>query len=132
MRLYSSTPLSCFQVIQAFHTAHLNPRMWQNYYFYYISSIKPLIISTQSPLENLKNNNKYYCYDKYCRNNDLEIFGNIRESITILNKNMDYNTTSIYVPKIILPNDIIIIHKSLADLNRPMTSKYYYPNSFGM
>ena len=126
MRLYSNKLLSWPQIIHAFQAGRLYSGRWQNYYFYRVSRIQPIVITTHSPLEFLQENNQYYCYDKYIRNKNLEEFENIRESVTLHNQEMDYNENWIYVPKFVAAEDIIVIHNDLARGYPSVTSKYYY------
>lgn len=111
MRLYSNKLLSWPQMLHAFQAGRLYTGRWQNYYFYRVSRVQPLVITTHSPLEFLQENNQYYCYEKYNRNKTLEGFENICESVFLQNQEMDYNETWIYVPKMINKNDIIVVQR---------------------
>ncbi len=87
MRLYSNTLLSWPKTLHLFQVARLYPGQWQNYYIYHIQNIKPLCITTHSPIEFLQENHQYYCYDKYDRNKKLENYDNIFEMASVYNKN---------------------------------------------
>ena len=110
MRLYSNTILSWPQVLHAFQVARVYPGRWHHFFFYKIQTIKPLILTTHSPIELLQENCKYYCYDKYYRDKRLEKYGNTVVSANIHNKQLGLGEeTWIYIPKIAEVDDIIVI-----------------------
>jgi hypothetical protein len=110
MRLYSNTILTWPQVVHAFQIARLYPGNWNNYYFYRIKRVQPLILHTNSPVGLLQENYQYYCYTNYLRDKKLEMIGNKRNSVTVQNQEMDYNETFIYVPKSLGVDDVIVLH----------------------
>ncbi len=67
MKLYSSTLLTWPQVLHLFQAGRLYPGRWQNYYFYKVLKVDPLLLYTHSPLSHLMENRQYYCYNKYHR-----------------------------------------------------------------
>ena len=110
MRIYSNTHLSWPQVIHVFQIARLYPGRWQNYYFYKINHVQPYILTTNSPLELLQENCKYYCYDRYLRDKRLEEYGNRFEMLSIANKEPEFGVeTWGYLPKVSCANDIIVV-----------------------
>jgi hypothetical protein len=115
MRIYSNTLLSWPQVIHVFQAARLHPRRWLNYYFYKINHVQPYVLTTNSPIELLQENCQYYCYDKYHRDQRLEVYGNRFEMISVANKESYFGVeTWGYIPKVAGANDIILIHNDLA------------------
>jgi hypothetical protein len=115
MRIYSNTVLSWPQVIHVFQIARLYPGRWQNYYFYKINRVQPYILNTNSPLELLQENCKYYCYEKYTRDKHLEEFGNRFEILSVPNKGSEVGSkTWGYIPKVACANDIIVVQNDTA------------------
>jgi hypothetical protein len=110
MRIFSNIPLSWPQVLHVSQAARLSPGRWHNYYLYKLTHVRPHILTTNSPLELLRENCQYYCYDKYHRDQRLEQFGNEFTMISINGKKADFGIeTWGYIPKTVEPNDIISI-----------------------
>lgn len=110
MRIFSNVPLSWLQVLHVSHAARLSPGRWHNYYFYKLIQVRPHILTTNSPLELLRENWQFHCYDKYYRDHRLEQFGNEFTLISINGKEPDFGIeTWGYIPKNAVPNDIISI-----------------------
>jgi len=120
MRIYSNTLLSWTESLHIFQAARLYHGIFRNYNIYKINVIKPLILTTDSPIELLEENCQYYCYDRYYRNKYLEQFGNTFELASIINKKAEFEKeTCVYIPKMAEVNNIIVIRNDII---------YGYPN----
>lgn len=127
MRIYSNTLLSWPNVLHVSQTARIYPGRWLNYYYYKISNIEPLVLTTHSPIELLQENCKYYCYDKYYRDKRPEIFGNTFQIINISNQESDFPKELWgYTPKVATINDIIVIKNNINN----GTPSIYTPSLF--
>lgn len=114
MRIYSNTILSWPQVLHVSQVARLYSGKWLNYNFYKIQKTSPLIITTNSSIEYLEKNCKYYCYNRYYRDEEFEQYGNILKYCTTNNTKDKFCTeTSIYIPKLAVCNDIIVFHNDI-------------------
>lgn len=117
MRIYSNTLLSWPQVLHVSQATRLYTGKWLNYNFYKIHNTRPLIITTNSPIEHLEENWKYYCYNRYYRDEEFEHYGNTLEPCTIINKNKTNDKfcteIPIYIPKLAGYNDIIVFYNDL-------------------
>jgi hypothetical protein len=114
MRIYSNILLSWPQVLHVAQAARLYPGRWQNYYFYRIKYTDPtLVLKTYSPIELLQENSKYYCYDRYNRDQQLEKFGNELKMVHIHNNQPTFSESYVYTPKNIDINDILVIQSDI-------------------
>lgn len=115
MRIYSNTILSWPSVLHTFQAARIYPGQWYHCYFYKIQTINPLILTTNSPIELLQENCKYYCYNKYHRDKCIEQYGNTFVSVNIHNKQLGLGEeTWIYIPKYAEVDDVIAICNDVA------------------
>jgi hypothetical protein len=115
MRLYSNTILSWTQTLHVFQIARLYTGRWHNYYFYKIINTKPIVLTTHSPIELLRENHQYYCYDKYYRDPRLETYGNSFEMVSVYNKKYQMCEEDwAHIPKLITEDDIIVVRNDLA------------------
>jgi hypothetical protein len=110
MKLYSNIILSWPQMLHLSQRARIYSGKWNDYYFYKILQINPIIIHTYSPIELLQENIDYYCYNKYQRFKHLEEFGNKVEIITINDNKINSNKFYAYLPRTAVTNDVILIH----------------------
>jgi hypothetical protein len=99
MRIYSNKLLSLPHIIHTLNTKPLISGRYGNLYVFHIHNIQPLIITSYSS-NLLQDNRKYYCYDNFYRNKHIEKLGNTSEIISEI---------PIYIPKTIMPNDVIIV-----------------------
>lgn len=97
MRIYSNKLLSLPHIIHALKLPTAG--RCGNLYFFHIQHIQPLMITAYSS-KLLQDNRKYYCYDNYYRNKQVEKLGNTSEIISEI---------PIYIPKNIMTNDVIIV-----------------------
>lgn len=100
MRVFSNTLIEWPEIYHVFQSAKLNLEPWQNYYFYRIRKVHPLILSTHSDLTLLKPSRQFYSYIQY----ELTTFGG--PLITCRRKIQD---TRVYIPSCICVNDVIVI-----------------------
>jgi hypothetical protein len=111
MRIYSNTLLSKPIVFHIFQANYLYPGQLLNYYVYRVEMREPVVLLqyTYSPIELLKENNKFYCYEHYQRNQYLEQFDNKLEMGHIQHSEPTFTENYIYVPERLSHNDIIVI-----------------------
>lgn len=107
MRIHSNTLLSWPQILHVSQAARLSRNSWLNYHFYKIQKTRPLIITTNSPIEYLEENCQYYLYENYYHNSELN-YGNTYEHCSYINKNK-LTEAWIYIPKNTQYNDIIVL-----------------------
>jgi len=121
MRIYSNKLLSLPHIIHTLNTKPLISGRYGNLYFFHIQHIQPLIITAYSS-KLLQDNRKYYCYDNFYRNKYIEKLGNTSEIISEI---------PIYIPKPIMPNDVIIVSddnpSEYPSLTVPAWLKIYSP-----
>ena len=100
MRIYSNKLLSLPHIIHTLHNAKPpTAGRWGNLYFFHIQQIQPLIITAYSS-NLLEENRKYYCYDNFYRNKQVEKLGNTFKIISEI---------PVYIPKASMTNDVIIV-----------------------
>ena len=99
MRIYSNNLLSLPHIIHTLHNAKQPIKRCGNLYFFHIQQIQPLKITAYSS-NLLQDNRKYYCYDNFYRNKQVEKLGNTYEMIS---------ETPVYIPKASMSNDIIVV-----------------------
>jgi hypothetical protein len=110
MRIYSKTLLTWPLTIHVSQAARIYPGKWHNYSFYLVKLTHPtIILHSYSPLEFLEENSPFYCYERYYRNESLELFGNKKVLASIQNNKYSSTENYIYVPKNIAINDIIAV-----------------------
>jgi hypothetical protein len=124
MRIYSNTLLTWPSPLYIFQASRIYNTQWFNYYFYKIDNIKPLHITTNSPIELLQHNYQYYCYDKYYRHKRLEQYDNTLELINIHNRH-SLRKLWIYIPKMVEMNDIIVLHLNQQQPNTSFTNHLF-------
>jgi hypothetical protein len=122
MRIYSNKLLSLPHIIHTLHNAKPpTAGRWGNLYFFHIQQIQPLIITAYSS-NLLEENRKYYCYDNFYRNKQVEKLGNTFKIIS---------DTPVYIPKASMTNDVIIVSNDnpseQASLTVPTWLKMYSP-----
>lgn len=123
MRIYSNKLLSLPHIIHTLHNAKPpTTGRWGNLYFFHIQNVNPLILTAYSSVNLLQENRKYYCYDNFYRNKQVERLGNISEIIS---------ETPVYIPKASMTNDVIIVtdnnQSEYSNLNVPVWLKFYSP-----
>ena len=123
MRIYSNKLLSLPHIIHTLHNAKPpTAGRWGNLYFFHIQHIQPLMITAYSSVNLLQENRKYYCYDNFYRNKQVERLGNTPEIISEI---------PVYIPKASMSNDVIIVSddnpSDAQSLTVPVWLKMYSP-----
>jgi hypothetical protein len=123
MRIYSNKLLSLPHIIHTLHNAKPpTAGRWGNLYFFHIQHVQPLMITAYSSVKLLQENRKYYCYDNYYRNKQVEKLGNTSEIISEI---------PVYIPKASMTNDVIIVSddnpSEYPSLTVPVWLKTYSP-----
>jgi hypothetical protein len=123
MRIYSNKLLSLPHIIHTLHNAKPpTAGRWGNLYFFHIQHVQPLMITAYSSVNLLQENRKYYCYDNFYRNKQVERLGNTPEIISEI---------PVYIPKASMSNDVIIVSddnpSDAQSLTVPLWLKMYSP-----
>ncbi len=123
MRIYSNKLLSLPHIIHAlYNTKPPTAGRYGNLYFFHIQHVQPLMITAYSSVNLLQENRKYYCYDNYYRNKQVEKLGNTSEIISEI---------PVYIPKASMTNDVIIVSddnpSEYPSLTIPVWLKTYSP-----